>query len=131
MKNIEAVKAYQALDRLKDSPMDIKTCFKLLNIKKKLQIIYETYIEMEYKMIEKYHLQDHMEGNQIHFDLDEAGQELAREYRKEHMELEEMEADIPAFNRVAIPDNMQITIEDLMALEPIIIIPEMEEISDG
>lgn len=131
MKNIDVVKAFQALGRLEPQQMSIQLSYKLLRLQRKLQPIYELYLDMETKLIDKYHLYDHIVGNQIKFDLDEAGQEVAKEYRKEHTELEQMEADIPEIKPISIQEDIKLSISDLRALEKFIEMPELKEDEDA
>ena len=128
MKNVSVVLAYQALERLKEQPMDLRNSYALLKLMQKLRQGYLLYCEAEKKLIEDLGLMDKLSGDHIVFGEGPEAVENAQHFNSERKILDEMDSEVDYGDRIRITArNLKINMKDLMALEDFVEFSGLEE----
>lgn len=128
MKNVSVVLAYQALERLKEQPMDLRSSYALLKLMQKLKQGYLLYCEAEKKLIEDLGLIDKLSGDHIVFGEGPEAVEKAQHFSSERKILDEMDSEVDFGEKIRITaKNIKINMKDLMALEDFVEFVGLEE----
>lgn len=129
MKNLDVVMAYQALQRLKEQPMNLQSSYQLLRLMQKLHEGYALYSAAEKKLIEDMGLIEKVQDGRIVFGSGPEAVEAAKKYTAEHDQLDNMESEIQLDHKIRITDtvNIKINMKDLCALEDFVDFAGMEE----
>lgn len=118
MKNLSVVMAYQALGRLKEQPMNLKSSYQLLKLMQKLHEGYNLYAAAEQKLIEDRGLIDKLEGGKINFGSGPDAVAAANAFNAEHDLLDDMESEVVIDHKIHVNvTGVQISMKDLLALE--------------
>ena len=117
MKNLSVVMAYQALGRLKEQPMNLKSSYQLLKLMQKLHEGYNLYAAAEQKLIEDRGLIDKLEGGKINFGSGPDAVAAANAFNAEHDLLDDMESEVVIDHKIHVNvTGVQISMKDLLAL---------------
>jgi len=114
---------HKALEKLSKEPLPLKTAFKLKGIIKTVKEEHEKYESVRLEALRKHGSKD-ADGN---VQIDEATGNVKFEkeglmaFAEEINELVKLEIDVPTINVDDLGNNIQITTEDLEALEGVIV----------
>lgn len=115
----KAAEAYRALRNLQGRLMERRTAYKLFKLRKKLDEELEYIREAEGRLLQKYGYGVTPEGRILYGEDEEKHQEYIREWEEEL----NAEADIETeMIDLRDDDSMQISLEEMEALEPFLII---------
>lgn len=114
MKQIQCVEAYKALKKLSGIPMDLGISYRLMKLKKQLEVHYSFEEQEETKMFNEFHGSFNEDGKTMTFPTPEEAKEFSRKWQ----ELRNMEID-EEFTPVDVPldQNFQLTMQDMEALD--------------
>ena len=110
----DVIKAYKALDSIKDTPMPVKIAYQIYKLKKVLETRWEFQVEQETKLAEKFHAIP-LEGYRVKF---ENGDDMDG-WNEAIKKLNDMEVNDIFFEPVKIPNDVDIRVtpETMAALD--------------
>ena len=120
MKQPTIIKAYKTIQKYENERLPMKVSYALHKTRVLLQAQWDFQGERERALIEKYNPKFTEDGMQFK-DEDEA-KRFAEEFQAELKELEDLDVDLGEFTKPRAPlsDDVQISVDDIAALEPFI-----------
>ena len=121
MKQKDIIKAFHALQKYEEKDLPIRISYSLFKVKKLIEDHVEFQLNAEQEIFQKYKPTSNEDGS-LKFKSEEQAREFAQEFSSKIDEIGEIEVELDLKNKpkISLDQMVDMSIEDIEALEPFI-----------
>lgn len=121
MKQKDIIKAFHALQKYEEKDLPIRISYSLFKVKKLIEDQVEFQLNAEQEIFQKYKPTSNEDGS-LKFESEEQAREFAQEFSSKIDEIGEIEVELDLKNKpkISLDQIVDMSIEDIEALEPFI-----------
>lgn len=121
MKQKDIIKAFHALQKYEEKDLPIRISYSLFKVKKLIEDQVEFQLNAEQEIFQKYKPTSNEDGS-LKFESEEQAREFAQEFSNKIDEIGEIEVELDLKNKpkISLDQIVDMSIEDIEALEPFI-----------